>query len=161
MHRNNGQKAYHRATKVDKGMSLNNGKFTCNGIFRHFRVLLQFVHCSDAFHYLGVRYPGISLAVFSFSNCSFLRVRPWLKLFSRICSEVSTTVEIDHSLMISFGNNSWHFLGTPKSQMKDVCLSFVVSEWSVSRGRALFHCINANLYMAALCVSHLGFEVED
>ena len=63
--------------------------------------------------------------------------------------------------MISFGNNSWHFLGTPKSQMKDVCLSFVVSEWSVSRGRALFHCINPNLYMAALCVSHLGFEVED
>ena len=76
MHRNYGQNTNHRAIKVDKGMPLNNGNSTCNGIFRYFSVLLQFVHCTDAFHYLGVRYLGISLAVFSFSNGSFLRVSP-------------------------------------------------------------------------------------
>jgi len=52
-------------------MSVNNGNFNCNGIFRYFSVLLQFVHCSDAFHFLGVRYPGFSLAVFSLSNYVF------------------------------------------------------------------------------------------
>ena len=35
-------------------MPLNNGNSTCNGIFRYFSVLLQFVHCTEAFHYLGV-----------------------------------------------------------------------------------------------------------